>query len=167
MFSRILGRWPAFGPVMPSVRPCTHLVDNDPDSTMSEQANQELVRKVYDAFVTKDLASILDLQADDVHWSVAGSADQIPWAAPRPGREGVADFLKTLSQWLVAEQFEIRDYVASGDKVVALGYQRGYVRPNERAYDFDFVHVWTVRDGKISSFRVYYDTAYVASRLHD
>lgn len=133
---------------------------------MSEQSNLELVRSVYAAFVRKDLTAILDLQADDAQWSVAASADQIPWAAPRPGREGVAEFLKTLSNWLVAEEFEVREYVASGDKVVALGSQRGYVRPNSRSYEFDFVHVWTVLEGKIARFRVYYDTAYVASRLH-
>ena len=133
---------------------------------MSEQANLEAVRQVYAAFVRRDLPSILELQADDARWSVAGPADQIPWAAPPPGREGVADFLRILSEWLVAEQFEIREFLASADTVVALGYQRGHVRPNGTPYEFDFVHVWSLQDGKITSFRVYYDTAYVASRLH-
>lgn len=86
---------------------------------------------------------------------------------PPPGKAGVADFLRILSGWLVAEQFEIRQSLASDDTVVALGYQRGHVRPNGAPYEFDFVHVWSLRDGKVASFRVYYDTAYVASRLHD
>ena len=134
---------------------------------MSDQANEELVRQVYAAFQRKDLHAIQEAQTEDAQWSVAGSADRIPWAAPPAGREGVADFLRTLAQWLVAEQFEIRDLLTSGDKVVALGFQRGHVRPNGRSYEFDFVHVWTVREERIASFRVYYDTAYLSSRLHD
>jgi ketosteroid isomerase-like protein len=131
---------------------------------MSER-NEEVVRHVYAAFVRKDLPAVLELQAEDAVWSVAGPADRIPWAAPRHGREGVADFLKTLGQWLVAEQFEIREYLSRGDTVVALGSQRGHVRPTEAPYAFDFVHVWILREEKITSFRVYYDTFYVASVL--
>lgn len=133
---------------------------------VSDNSNVEVVQQVYAAFVRKDLPAILNLQAEGAEWSVAGPAEQIPWAAPRPGREGVSDFLRTLAQWLVAERFDIRDYLSSGDKVVALGYQQGHVRPTGIPYAFDFVHVWTLRQGKITSFRVYYDSAYVASVLH-
>ena len=132
---------------------------------MSEKSNTEIVQQVYRAFSRKDLPAILELQAEDVHWSVAGSAEEIPWAKPTPGRDGVAEFLKTLGQWLVAEQFEIREYLAAADTVVALGYQRGYVKPTRTPYEFDFVHVWKLRTDKVTSFRVYYDTAYVASVL--
>ncbi len=132
---------------------------------MSEQGNTEIVQQVYAAFLRKDLPAILDLQADDAQWSVAGPGEQIPWAAPRHGRAGVADFLRTLGQWLVAEQFDIREYFAGGDKVVALGYQRGHVRPTGTPYAFDFVHVWTLRERKVTDFRVYYDTAYVVAAL--
>ena len=127
--------------------------------------NTAIVRQVYDAFVRKDLPSILALQADDSEWSVAASSQLSPWAGPFQGQDGVTQFLRTLSEWLVAERFEILRYFAEGDTVVALGYQRGHVRPNHTDYEFDFVHIWTVRDSKVTRFRVYYDTAYVASAL--
>jgi ketosteroid isomerase-like protein len=133
--------------------------------SMSQHDNVAVVRRVYDGFLRKDLPAILELQAEDAEWSVAGSSDLIPWAGPSRGRQGVTDFLRTLGQWLVAEQFEIQDYLSSDDKVVALGYQRGQVRPTGKPYEFDFVHVWTLRDSRIASFRVYYDTAYVGSVL--
>ncbi len=97
---------------------------------------------------------------------MAASSQLIPWAGPFQGQDGVTQFLRTLSEWLVAEGFEILRYFAKKDTVVALGYQRGHVRPNHTAYEFDFVHVWTLRDSKVMRFRVYYDTAYVASALH-
>jgi ketosteroid isomerase-like protein len=134
---------------------------------MSEEANLQIAREIYAAFKRKDAAAILDLQDEGAEWTVAGPADRIPWAAPGRGREGVGEFLKILSEWLTADQFEIRQILAEAETVVALGFQRGHVRPNGRSYEFDFVHVWRMQAGKVTSFRVYYDTAYLASRLHE
>lgn len=52
-----------------------------------------------------------------------------------------------------------------GDTVVALGFQQGTVRPTGLPYAFDFVHVWSVRAGRVARFRVYYDTTYVGACL--
>ena len=127
--------------------------------------NIEIIEKVYAAFKAKDLPSVLQLQAQDAEWSVAGPADKIPWAAPRYGPEGVAEFLKILGSLLVAEVFEIREYFEKENKVIALGFQKGYVRPTNRPYEFDFVHLWELREGQVVKFRVYYDTDYVVRVL--
>lgn len=132
---------------------------------MNDGGSTGIVRQVYAGFARKDLPAILEMQAEDAQWSVAGPPDLIPWAAPPPGKEGVAQFLRTLGQYLAAERFEIRDYLESGDTVVALGFQSGRVLPNDVSYEFEFVHVWTLRQGRVASFRVYYDTSYVVSRL--
>ena len=127
--------------------------------------NTIVVQKIYEAFKAKDLPAVLQLQSENAEWSVAGPSDKIPWAAPGKGHEGVKLFLKTLGEWLVPEVFEIKDYFKKGDKVVALGFQKGYVRSTNVAYEFDFVHVWTLKEGKVKKFRVYYDTDYVAGVL--
>ena len=127
--------------------------------------NTAIIQKIYSAFRAKDLPSILALQAEDTEWSVAGPAEKIPWGAPRHGHKGVADFLKVLGGLLVPEVFEIKDYFENGEKVIALGHQKGYVRPTGVPYEFDFVHLWELRQGKVTKFRVYYDTYYVADVL--
>ena len=127
--------------------------------------NTEIIKNIYEAFKRKDLAAILKLQSEDSQWSVAGPADKIAWAAPGQGKEGVANFLKKLGGLLLVEVFEIRQFLEGGDKVIALGYQNGRVSTNQLPYEFDFVHVWTLRNGKVQSFRVYYDTYYVAGVL--
>jgi ketosteroid isomerase-like protein len=132
---------------------------------VTDEDNKAIVQQVYAAFRRRDLHAILALQADDAEWSVAASRDLIPWATPGTGHEGVKKFLRVLGESLIAEVFEIRTYLADGDKVVALGYQKGMARPTERAYEFDFVHVWTLASGRVKSFRVYYDTAYVGGIL--
>jgi ketosteroid isomerase-like protein len=132
---------------------------------MSEPENAAVVERVYDAFKRKDMPAILELQADDAEWTVAASSAEIPWAAPGRGHRGVKEFLRILGASLVAEKFEIREYLARGDWVVALGAQSGTVKLTGKPYAFDFVHVWKLRTGKVESFRVYYDTAYVAGVL--
>ena len=132
---------------------------------MEKQSKKEIVQKVYAGFKAKDLSMILSLQTEDSEWSVAAQASKIPWAAPRRGHAGVAEFLKILGEWVVPEVFEIKEYFENGDKVVALGFQSGKIRATGNPYEFDFVHVWTLLGGKVKKFRVYYDTDYVAGVL--
>jgi hypothetical protein len=41
------------------------------------------------------------------------------------GRGRIADFFKALGESLETHQFELRDFIAQGNKVVVIGYQRG------------------------------------------
>ena len=127
--------------------------------------NTTIVQNIYNAFRAKDISAVLQYQSSDAEWSVAGPADKIPWARVKKGPDGVADFLRILGQLLIPHVFEITDYLAQGDKVIALGHQSGVVRPTNKPYAFDFVHVWELQNRKITRFRVYYDSFYVASVL--
>lgn len=78
---------------------------------------------------------------------------------------GISDFFKVLGESLETLQFELRDFIAQGNKVVVVGYQRGRAKPTGRLYEIEFVHLWSVRDGKISEFWVYTDTAALVEAL--
>ena len=132
---------------------------------MNDQTNVQVIQQLYDAFGRRDIEAILDLQAENTEWSVAGPADRIPWAAPRRGREGVADFLKVLSASLKAESFSALDFFAQADKVVVLGHQKGKAIASGKPYEIDLVHVWTLSEAKITKLRVYYDTAHIIDAL--
>lgn len=129
--------------------------------------SKRLVQKIYASYKNKDVQSILELQHENAEWSVAASPDKIPWASPGRGPKGVANFLKTISDWLVPEAFGIQDYFESENKVVAIGYQAGYVKQSGDHYEYDFVHVWEFKNGKVIKLRVYFDSAYVANVLTD
>jgi uncharacterized protein len=51
--------------------------------------------------------------------------------------------------------------VAQGDKVVALGNYAWRVKSTGLEYETDFVHVFTVRDGKVTRYQEFMDTAVV------
>jgi len=129
--------------------------------------SKRLVQKIYSSYKNKDFQGILELQDADTEWSVAASPEKIPWANPGRGHKGVSNFLKIIGDWLEPEAFGIQEYFESENKVVAIGYQAGDVKPTGDHYEFDFIHVWEFKNGKVIKFRVYFDTAYVANVLAD
>jgi ketosteroid isomerase-like protein len=125
---------------------------------MSEQDNTQIVKEAYAAFKRGDTNAILNLLADDVKWFHPGPTNIIPVAGMRHGREEVGQFFSTLDQHQEAKEFEPQEFIAQGDKVVALGHYVWRIKSNDREYASDWVHVFTLRDGKVVGFQEYYDT---------
>ena len=130
---------------------------------MSERENTETVQRLFQAFGRGDVATLMSLLSEDVVWFLAGPTDLIPHAGERRGHAGASEFFQLMGAAVEFERFEPREYVAQGDKVVALGTERGRVRATGKTFDNPWALVFTVRDGLITEFRGYEDTAAVAS----
>jgi len=125
---------------------------------MNEQTNVDVVQRNYEAVGRGDIPAVLDLLTDDVEWTLQGPS-VIPFAGTRRGREGVAEFFSLLGENLEFQQFEPREFVAKGDTVVVLGYERSLIKPTGRTIEHEWAHVYTLRDGKIAKGRFFEDTA--------
>ena len=66
--------------------------------------------------------------------------------------------------WRV-EEFTPEQFVARDDQVIVFGHERMRTRAGGRVYGTDWVHVFTMRDGKIVGFREYTDTATIVEAL--
>ena len=128
---------------------------------MSEQENVRVVEQAYNSFKTGDIATLLDLMADDVTWELPAMTD-VPYAGKRQGRAAVGEFFASIGAAQDVRVFEPREFVAQGDKVVALGHYEWQVKETGRVFASDFAHVFTIRDGKIAGFHEYLDTAVAA-----
>jgi uncharacterized protein len=127
--------------------------------------NKEIVQKIYVALRTKDIQGLLQYQSEEAHWSVSASADKIPWAETGRGHKAVCDFIRIMNDHLAPEAYVVEDFFENGNKVVTAGFNAGYVKSTGDHYEFDFVHLWELKNGKVTSFRAYYDTAYLANAL--
>ena len=125
---------------------------------MSEQQNVQIVQKAYAAFGRSDIETILDSLADDVEWVLPGEG-LIPQAGTYHKRDGVARFFQTLTQTTEFSNFEPREFIAQGDQVVALGSYRGKAKVTNRPFESQWAMAFTIRNGKITKFREYTDTA--------
>jgi uncharacterized protein len=134
---------------------------------MNEQKNVELTQQIFKAFEEGNLQFLLSLLAEDVEWQVAGSREHTPLAGKYHGAEQVAEIFRTVSEFLELKQFQPQEFVAQGDRVVVFGHAVGYMLPTDRAVEYDWVHLYTLRDGKITKFKEYLDTAAIATALDD
>ena len=107
----------------------------------------------------------MDMFSDDAVMHRPATTGVLSWRSTYNGRAGVAQFFKALGESLEPQQFDLNDFIAQDNKVVVLGYQKGRTKPTGRPYETEFVHVWTIRNGKFTEFRAYNDTASLVESL--
>ncbi len=105
-----------------------------------------------------DVPGLLQNFTDDAGWSTPGSSDVIPYAGNRQGHAEVTQFFALLGEAEDITHFEPQEFIAQDNKVVVIGNYKGRVNATNRQYDIDWLHVFTIRGGKIASFREYLDT---------
>jgi len=120
------------------------------------QANIEVVKKAYADFGRGDINAILAACAPDVEWTTPGEG--VPTAGTRRGPAEVAQFFSAVAGIWDFTSFEPREYIASGDTVVAIGSYACVARPTGKPVGSEWVMVWKFRDGKAVYFREYTDT---------
>ena len=60
-----------------------------------------------------------------------------------------------------AIQFEPQAFIAEDDKVIVTGQSIWLVKATSQRYENPWVHIFTLRDGKVARFQQYNDTAAV------
>lgn len=126
---------------------------------MREQENEKIVRQAYEAYLTANLDMVLNLCSEDTEWRAVGPPADLPYAGHHRGRQAVARYFAILDDKEESDHLIPQDFVAKGDKVIVFGNYKARVNGNGQRFETDFVHVFTLHDGKITNFRDYYDTA--------
>lgn len=128
---------------------------------MSEQANQQIVQGIFEAFGKGDMPGLLRSLANDIEWIVSGPSI-VPHFGERQGHDGVTDFFVKLGSTVEFEEFAPQEFIAKDDQVIVLGQERGRVKETGKSFDNSWAMVFTLRDGYVTRFRSYEDTAAVA-----
>jgi ketosteroid isomerase-like protein len=118
----------------------------------------DVARSSYDAFARGDLDGVLADLDDDIEWQ---QAQGLPHGGVYRGiaevRQNIFDPLDR--DWWDEFTAAPQEFLDAGDNVVVLGRYRGVAKESGRSLDVPFVHIWTVRDGKVTMFRQFLDTA--------
>lgn len=128
---------------------------------MSEQENLRAVQGLFEAFGRGDMHALLNFVAEDVRWTIPGPAN-VPYFGERNAHAGVSDFFSNIGSSVEFERFEPREFIARDERVVVLGSERGRVKQTGKTFDNDWAMVFTLRDGKVSDFFCYENTAAVS-----
>ena len=126
---------------------------------MQEAQNTKVVQEAYAAFGRGDVQGILDRVTDDVIWKgVYGAAAHVPTSGERRGKSAVATFFKQVAETVKFSRFEPKEFIATGDRVVALGSYNGTTSIG-KSFESDFAMVFTLKNGKVSHFQEFCDSA--------
>jgi ketosteroid isomerase-like protein len=126
---------------------------------MQEAQNTKIVQDAYAAFGRGDIETLLASFADNVVWvAVYGTGPHVPTSGERRGKAAVAEFFKQLAASVEFSRFEPKEFIATGDKVVTLGHYAA-TTPVKKSFDSDFAMVFTLRNGKVTHFQEFCDSA--------
>ena len=126
---------------------------------MQEGQNTKVVQDAFAAFGRGDIQALLTHLADDIAWTaVYGTGSHVPTSGERRGKPAVAEFFKQVAENVHFSRFEPKEFVATGDKVVALGHYTA-TTPIEKGFDSDFAMVFTLRNGKVTHFQEFCNSA--------
>ena len=118
-----------------------------------------LAKQMYEALEDDDVGPFLTLCAPDVTIEYP-AAGRLPYGGTWMGRSGAADFLAAHD---AAEEIVLFDpapmHLATADLVFVLGTFEGRARDTGRRWRTEFVHVLTFRDGRLTGWRSFFDTA--------
>ena len=131
---------------------------------MSTEANRQLARRGYDMFMKGDIEGVIGLCADDIAW-ISPKTEPISFSGHFHGKPEVGRFFQLMSKTIDYERFEPQTFLAAGDKVAVSGISRGRVLENGATFDDAWVHIFTMKNGKIARFEQYNNSAVVASAL--
>ena len=126
---------------------------------MEEARNTKVVQEAYAAFSRGDIQTLLSKFTDDIVWTgVYGAGSHVPTAGERRGKAAVAEFFKQVAENINFSRFEPKEFIATGDKVVALGHYTA-TTPMKKSFDSDFAMVFTLRNGQVARFQEFCNSA--------
>lgn len=112
-----------------------------------------VVQEAYAAFSRGDIQTLLSKLADDIVWTpVYGAGSHVPTAGERRGKAAVAEFFKQVAENINFSRFEPKEFIATGDKVAALGHYTA-TTPITKTFDSDFAMAFTLRNGQVTRFQ--------------
>jgi ketosteroid isomerase-like protein/predicted ester cyclase len=130
-------------------------------ATETPPGNVDIIRGGYAAFADGDITSVLGIFDGDMVWS---TVDSVRFGGVYRGPEGAGEFFAKLPQNYAELRVEPERLIDAGDTVVATGRHRGRTVTGN-AFDVPWVHIWTLRDGKATSFTEVLDSARIVEAL--
>jgi hypothetical protein len=119
-------------------------------------ANVDLIRAAYEAFGRGDVPAIVSLLSDEVDWRFTG-AKALAYTG-RFKKHAVANWFADVAAVDDIQAFEPREFIPGGEHVTVLGWERCTARPSGKSFESEWVHIFTVKHGKITRFWGMYDT---------
>jgi ketosteroid isomerase-like protein len=119
---------------------------------MSQQ-NVDLARRGYEALAAGDVERVLELIDPDVSVEVHTGRPDLPERLR--GHAGFLENLRGLMEVFEDIEIEPEEFIDLGEDLVVTIFTAGHGRASGIRVENRVVHIWTIRDGKATRFRVF------------
>lgn len=119
--------------------------------------NLALIKSTYEGANSQENAkNTAAALAPDARWIEAAG---FPCAGTYVGFEAIVEnvFKRLATEW-EGFAFKVENYVAQGDQVVAYGNYTGVYKATGLPINVRVVHLWTLKNGKVSHFEQFVDS---------
>jgi uncharacterized protein len=123
--------------------------------------NVQVIRDAYDCFGRGDIPTLLGLMDPEIEWSEAEGNPYQPSGEAWKGPDAIVQnlFAKIAADFEGTFVVHPKDLHDAGDTVVVEARYTGTFKATGKNLDAQVCHIFKVRDGKITSFQQFVDTA--------
>jgi uncharacterized protein len=123
----------------------------------TREQNISIVQQIYAAFAERNIPAILNLLSPEVIWGEPKNPYN-PAAGTRHGHAGFIEWLNIGKQSEEIITLRPQKFLNDEDSVAVVGYTKCLAKPTGKSYETDFVHLVTIKDGKVVRFQEFFDT---------
>jgi uncharacterized protein len=126
----------------------------------SAMSNVQMMQDLYEAFGRGDISAVLGAMDPGIEWREAEGNPYEPSGKAWLGPDAVVQnlFMRLATEW---DSFTVHpgEFYDAGSAVVVEGRYTGTYKQTGKKLDAQVCHVWKIRDGKVTSFQQFVDTA--------
>jgi ketosteroid isomerase-like protein len=123
-------------------------------------SNAQMIRDLYDALGRGDMPMVLGAMDPGIEWREAEGNPYEPSGQAWHGPDAIVNnlFIRLATEW---DGFTVHpgEFYDDGSVVVVEARYTGTFKETGKKLDAQVCHVWKIRDGKVTSFQQYVDTA--------
>jgi ketosteroid isomerase-like protein len=120
---------------------------------------KEKIKAICEAFASGNIAFILENFSEKFTWHDPCDPFIVPYGGIFKGKKGVSEFFHLLNTNTDMNLFEVHEYIAEDDKVVATGkYEFRSTRTGEHAIS-EWIVIFHFENDEPLSARMYYNTS--------
>ncbi len=128
--------------------------------------NLNIIKEMYNAVATGNFPAFLNSMDAAIEWN---EAENFPYADRNPyiGPDAIAGdvFGRIAADWEYWTLSDLEYLECSGHKIIVTGRYNAKNKITEKIIKAQFMHMWTLSNGKATQFQQYADTKQVADAM--
>lgn len=130
-------------------------------NSVIHEDNSTILASYYDALAKEDIEKALSFISNDIHYlAVKDKSEKYPSLyGMYKGHNGVKEFFKHLQEYYEIKDFDVQSIGSNKNEAFAKGHLEYIIKKNGKKFSSDWMAFAKIKNGKISEYQFFKDTA--------